>query len=181
MKKVYIVLSQTGTLFSRAIHLYTRDPYNHASISFDRNLEVMYSFGRRKRYNPMDSGFIKENFNEGLFVFFPDTYCCVLEIEVTDDEYKAMIDTINIFEQNEYNYRYNLMGVLSYTVGVPLSRKEHYFCSQFVSYILSKTNFWSFTPELTKPIDFLKLPNKKIVFEGPILEFQEHTKIVAFN
>lgn len=71
MKNVYIVLSQTGTIFSRAIRLYTRDQYNHASMSFDSKLLVMYSFGRRKRYNLLDSGFVIENFARGMDPLFP--------------------------------------------------------------------------------------------------------------
>ena len=34
-KKVYILLTDTGTLFTKLIKLYTKKPYNHASISFD--------------------------------------------------------------------------------------------------------------------------------------------------
>ena len=32
-RKVYIVLSQTGTVLSRILKLYTRAPYNHSSIA----------------------------------------------------------------------------------------------------------------------------------------------------
>ena len=70
MKNIYIILTQSGTLFSKAIKLHTRDPYNHASISFDKSLEIMYSFGRKRRYNPIDTGFIEENFNRGLYPYF---------------------------------------------------------------------------------------------------------------
>lgn len=174
MKSVYIVLTQTGTLFSKAIYLYTKDPYNHASISFDKNLEIMYSFGRRRRYNPLDSGFIEENFTRGMFAFFPNTRCCIIEVKVTENEYKIMRETVEVFKNNGQNYRYNLMGVLSYSVGLELARKEHFFCSEFVSYILGKTSLWPFVPGLTKPMDFLKLSNKNIIFEGCITELQSN-------
>ena len=51
-RKVYIVLSQTGTVLSRILKLYTRSPYNHSSIALTEDLEVMYSFGRLNPYNP---------------------------------------------------------------------------------------------------------------------------------
>ena len=47
-KKVYILLTDTGTLFTKSIKTYTKAPYNHASISFDVGLEELYSFGRKK-------------------------------------------------------------------------------------------------------------------------------------
>ena len=36
LPEIYIVISQTGTLFSRALKVATRHPYNHVSISLDR-------------------------------------------------------------------------------------------------------------------------------------------------
>ena len=116
MKKIYIILSQTGTLFSRAIKLHTKDPYNHASISFDQDLENMYSFGRKRRYNPIDTGLIQENFNRGLFPYFPHARCCILEIPVTGEEYDVMYQVVEEFYRNKDNYRYNLLGVLNYTL-----------------------------------------------------------------
>ena len=80
MKNVYVVLTQTGTLVSSIIRRYTKDPYNHASIAFDRSLDVMYSFGRKHRYNVLNNGFIEENFNRGLFAVFPNAKCLILEI-----------------------------------------------------------------------------------------------------
>jgi len=171
MKSVYIILSQTGTLFSKAIRFYTKDPYNHASISFDQDLSVMYSFGRRKRFNMLDAGFIEENFSRGLFPFFPKARCCILEIPVTDEEYEIMRGTVEQFLQKPGDYRYNLLGVLAYMAGVGLTRENYYFCSEFVSYILNMTEFWSFNPKQTRPIDFLRIPRKKLVFEGGVKEF----------
>ena len=60
-EKIYIVLTDTGTLLSKAIGLYTRKDLNHASIAFDEELKEMYSFGRKQRHNPFVGGFVKEN------------------------------------------------------------------------------------------------------------------------
>ena len=46
MKKVYIVLTNTGTFLSRIVNVYTRKEFSHVSISLDENLNYMYSFGR---------------------------------------------------------------------------------------------------------------------------------------
>ena len=46
-KTIYIVLTDTGTLLSKTIGMYTRKDLNHASIAFDEQLTEMYSFGRK--------------------------------------------------------------------------------------------------------------------------------------
>ena len=46
MRSIYLVMSQTGTILSKAIKGVTCDQYNHISISLDPSLECMYSFGR---------------------------------------------------------------------------------------------------------------------------------------
>lgn len=45
-KKLYIVISQTGSIISKMLKAITGDQYNHVSISLDPRLRVMYSFGR---------------------------------------------------------------------------------------------------------------------------------------
>lgn len=54
---IYIVLTKTGTLLSKAIGMYTGKEMNHASIAFDEGLSEMYSFGRRQLNNPLSGGF----------------------------------------------------------------------------------------------------------------------------
>ena len=42
-KRIYILLSHSGSLFSKAINIYTKAPYTHVSIAFDKNLNELYS------------------------------------------------------------------------------------------------------------------------------------------
>jgi len=60
MKKIYIVISQTGTILSKIIKLVTKKEYNHASLSMEGSLEKMYSFGRKDPYNPFIGVFVIE-------------------------------------------------------------------------------------------------------------------------
>lgn len=52
MRKVYIVLTHTGTLLSKIIKNFTKDEFSHSSIALDVELKQMYSFGRLNPYNP---------------------------------------------------------------------------------------------------------------------------------
>ncbi|MCL1949461.1 MAG: hypothetical protein FWF59_06995 [Turicibacter sp.] len=62
---VFVVLTRTSSVFSKLIGTYTRQPYDHASISFDAWLTEVYSFGRKKTGNPFVGGFVHECFAEG--------------------------------------------------------------------------------------------------------------------
>lgn len=66
MRKVYIVLTYTGTILSRIVKMYTRREYSHVSIAFDEDLKEMYSFGRLNPYNPFIGGFVYERIDRGL-------------------------------------------------------------------------------------------------------------------
>ena len=52
MKKIYIVLTHSGTALSKIIKGFTKDEFSHVSISLDKELNEMYSFGRLNPYNP---------------------------------------------------------------------------------------------------------------------------------
>ncbi|HKM40185.1 MAG TPA: hypothetical protein VJ036_08000 [bacterium] len=171
MKNIYIILTQTGTIVSSLIQRYTGDPYNHASIAFDRSLKVMYSFGRKHRYNLFNNGFVEENLNQGLFAVFPKAKCLVLELGVDDDQFDAMQKWVNVFVQRRDMYRYNTAGLLGYMLGVPLGRKDRYFCSQFVASVLGTTQVWARPPGLTKPMDFTSIMHKTVVYEGTVWEY----------
>ncbi|GJM70960.1 hypothetical protein HMSSN036_31760 [Paenibacillus macerans] len=85
-RSVYILLTNTGTLFTRVIKGYTGAPYNHASISFDRELSELYSFGRKNPNNPLNGGFVKEDIKTGTFSKYPNTTCVLYELRVTGRE-----------------------------------------------------------------------------------------------
>jgi len=48
IKKIYIVLTHSGTTLSQIIKNYTKDEFSHISISLDKDLEEMYSFRKIK-------------------------------------------------------------------------------------------------------------------------------------
>ena len=53
MKSIYILLTKSDTVVSKAIHLVTADQYTHVSISFDKTLQPLYSFSRKYIYLPL--------------------------------------------------------------------------------------------------------------------------------
>ena len=100
-KKVYIVLSQTGTILSRILKLVTRAPYNHSSIALTEDLEVMYSFGRLNPYNPFRGGFVQESAHFGTFKRFKNTRVMVVEADVTEQAYGELCTRIAEISLNQ--------------------------------------------------------------------------------
>ena len=79
MRKIYIILTHTGTLLSNIIKFYMGCEFSHVSIALDEQLEQMYSFGRLHPYNPFLGGFVHEYIKQGTFKRFQNTtakvYC----------------------------------------------------------------------------------------------------------
>ena len=96
-KQLYIVISQTGTVLSRILKLITGAEYNHASISLSRDLEQMYSFGRRNPYNPFWGGFVKESPHTGTFKRFSNTKAVVLAVEISEERYKEILGFLRVY------------------------------------------------------------------------------------
>ena len=96
MKKIYIVLTQTGTLLSRVLKRLTGAKYNHVSIALDEEFNEMYSFGRINPYNPFWGGFVKESPTSGTFKRFKNTDALVLCVDI-DDEKNFTIITVGCF------------------------------------------------------------------------------------
>ena len=126
-QKVYILLTDTGTLFTKLIKLYTKKPYNHASISFDSELSEVYSFGRKTTRNPFIGGFVKEDVDKGLF---KEANCAVYALTVNEVELQKMNGYIKEIEAQKGEYRYNLLGLLGFLLNKPIKRKKAFFCSR---------------------------------------------------
>lgn len=168
MKSIYIVISQTGTWLSTLIKLYTKQKYNHVSISLENSLSDMYSFGRINPVNPFSAGFTRESIYDGVYRMFPNCRCAVYRLRVTEEQYIKVKEIIEEFKKKRHQYRYNLLGLIYIVLHMDKPRKRHYFCSQFVSEVLSRSGIVKFDKpsHLITTKDFLKLPNLQQVFEG---------------
>lgn len=170
-KHLYLLLSDTGTILTRLIKTYTRMPYNHSSIAFDRNLREVYSFGRKKADNPFIGGFVKEDMDS---VLFRQAKCAVYSLRVTDNQIKKIKQYIRKIEMEKDKYHYNFLGLFGVILNKPINRKKAFFCSQFVAAALKESNIIheSLNPSLIKPGDLPYLADFQLVFEGRLADYQ---------
>lgn len=179
MRNIYIVTSQTGTKFSRFLHLFNRAPYNHASIALEGDLDVLYSFGRQCLWLPIASGFVREKPGRGIYRRYQDTQCAVYRVAVTGEQYLRLREVIASFEEEEWNYRYNFLGLVAILAGIPFHRRRHFVCSQFVAYVLRESGVWN--PEkdvsLIRPQDFAALPGAQLVYQGRLNDYGRRPRL----
>lgn len=173
-KEIFIVLTQTKTYFARLIKLYTREPYAHASIAFDRDLETMYSFARLRPNNPFITGFVEEDINNGIFGKCEETTCSVYSLKVTEEQYHRLQEEIEIFKRNREKYSYNFLGIVGVMIHRPIALENRYFCSQFVAYILEQSGIRLFHKScaLVRPFDIRMCSKLKRVYKGKLANYR---------
>ena len=98
MKRIYIILTYTGTVLSKIVKAYTGAEYSHVSIALDKNLMMMYSFGRLNPYNPFIGGFVHEGINIGTFKRFKNTQTSVYSTIISDEQYNRLTQIIHKVE-----------------------------------------------------------------------------------
>ena len=159
-RKIYIVISQTGTILSRILKLVTGAEYNHASISLSDDLSQMYSFGRIHPYNPFWGGFVMESPDAGTFKRFSKTKAVVLSVEVSEATYDEIQKQCEGMYSERGKYHYNYLGLGLAAFHINRKKENCYYCSEFVKDILTKYHIEG-AEELqgiVQPVHFLDLP-----------------------
>ncbi len=171
---IYLVLSKTPSRFGRMIRFVSGASFNHASISFDKNLSKLYSFGRRKNNIPINAGLVKE---------YPERFSlnkvdCVdiriYKIPVSREQYELGKMRLNQIMKDE-KYLYNLYSVLFFPIFKGFYTYKAYTCVEFV---LDMLNCMKVPVQTDKPSykylpdDMMQILNYPIAFEGNLLEYE---------
>lgn len=172
MKKIYIVLTYTGTVLARLVKYYTKKEYSHVSISLDENLEEMYSFGRLNAYIPFIGGFVHESPKYGTFKRFKNTQSKIYSLEVSDETYEMIKKSINDVSIDKENYRFNVIGLFSVPLGIKFNRKKCFYCAEFVKYVLDNSLLELNLPNIIKPDDFNYIKDTEVVYRGMLNKYK---------
>ena len=171
-KYIYLVFTRTGTWLSRLISLFSDIKYPHASLSFDDEFTKMYSFGRKNPNNPISGGFAIENLFDGVFKKHSNCKCMIFKVKISEEQYDSLKKYVSEFSKEKDKYRYNFLGLCGVPFNMPLKRKNYYFCSQFISEVLMKSNVLQLqkSPELTRTDDLYTIKNRELLYEGFVNE-----------
>lgn len=173
MKKIYLILSHSNTIPSKIVKIFTKYNYSHISIALKKDISTMYSFGRKKYNNPFIGGFIIEK-RDGLFYKkFNKTKCVVLEIDISNKQYNKLISILRIYKDNINIYKYDFLGTALNVFKINYKRENYSVCSEFVGNLLEECDIYNFNKKYIRPKDFMLIPNKKIIYEGLLLNYEK--------
>ncbi|MDR1029015.1 MAG: hypothetical protein LBL63_06310 [Clostridiales Family XIII bacterium] len=146
---IYIVVSNTHSAASEVISVFTQKQYNHASLSFDRELDTVVSYNGGERVYP-------PGLNREMIDYFnkkQGSSILVYRLPCTPDQKKLMIKKVE--EINREGNAYNMLGlVLKYS-----HKPNIMFCSQFVYRMLRIAGLSYFEKDSARvrPTDFVEL------------------------
>ncbi len=169
MKKIYIVLTHTGTTLSKIIKNYTKDEFSHVSISLDEQLKEMYSFGRLHPYNPFWAGFVHEYIDQGTFKRFYKTKAKIYALEITQDQYEKVKNSIKQIQIE--NYKFNIVGLFAAGFHKKIKKDHAFYCAEFVKDVMESANIKTNLPDVVKPEDFKKIDNLQEIYKGTLRKF----------
>ena len=138
---IYVVLTEGKRVFSKIIKKATGGIYTHAGISFDSNLDNIYTFTSK--------GITIDNINDldndhkiRVFAFF-----------VNKEKYSKVKKNIQYYMDNKERTHYSYLNLFTFLFKVNLNREWHMVCSQFVDRILkmSDLNITNSDSSLTSP------------------------------
>lgn len=172
MRKIYIVLTYTGTILSKLVRGYTGKEYAHVSIALDKELDRMYSFGRVHPYNPFVGGFVHESTDWGTFKRFYKTKTKIYSLEVNDEQFDKITKIIQDFNSNKETYKFNFWGILFAAIHLKLKREKCFYCAEFVKYVFDNSNLGIDLPDIVKPDDFNNIDDFQEIYTGILRQYK---------
>jgi len=168
-KYIHVIFSSTPYKMSKFIRVFTRNFYNHTSISIDPNLEEFYSFARKYKRAPFYGGFVHESklrfVNNNVYSVIK-----IAKIPVTDEQYDEISQILNNMKKERDKYIYNTMSAFVSFFGKKLIITNAFTCVEFVIHLLRTAGILNnIDPYKNYSIRMLEmLLNEYIVFEGEI-------------
>lgn len=170
MATIYLLLTDTKSVLSTLIAKVTHEKYNHLSLSLDKDLEEVYSFGRLNPNNPFSGGFTREDTSSD---FYSRASCQIYALKVSEEQYVKINKIIKEFQVNRFMYHYNLLGLIPAALNIPWNRPHSFFCSEFVSHVLIQADVLPifYVPSIMRPQDVLIPLNGYLIYEGYIYNY----------
>ena len=180
MKKIYIVLTYTGTILSKIVKMYTRREFSHVSIALDEDLEQMYSFGRINAYNPFWAGFVQEGIDKGTFKRFKKTKTRIYSLQVEDEQFEKVVQVINDIKNNKSEYNFNILGLIGVVLHYKVKREKYFYCAEFVKHILKVSGVTEVNelPQIIRPENFKKLKGLILEYEGLLKKYKKKKYLI---
>lgn len=163
---VYVLLTDTGTGFSKLSKHITGDPYNHVSLAFDKDLTYLYTYALTTKDNGSGGGLKREDLD-----MLKGARYSLYEMTITKAMYQKLTQRIHHLETHIKETQYNHWGLINAVVGRELipSVGEAMICSQFLASIMADVGVEFFkgrAHSTIKPYEFARNKLLKHVRRG---------------
>lgn len=167
---IYILLSRSNTVVSRAIYTLGKTDYTHASLAVDDNMEYLYSFCRRYPRLPVPAGFNREDLYNGFYALHPTIPCRLYRLTISKEKYTQLTQVLRELEKHQKQLKYDLLGLMVAKFNIKHTRHNYRYCSWFIAELLGELNVLSFQKDysLISPIDFMDIPCLELIYEGEV-------------
>lgn len=167
---VFIILQHNGTLLANIIKKVTKDDFSHAQLAFNASLKPMYSFGLKARQpgkGPLNNGFVvqPEGPDSEFYKGRKSTYA-IYVMYVSKEQLDKMKERLKFFSKNEDNLKFDMKNLVSAGLGISSEKSKKFFCSKFVSDVITHGVKLKKVPSLYKPTDLAILGNVTLVNYG---------------
>jgi hypothetical protein len=158
-KTVYVLLTKRVSVTSMILRLFLWDSYTHSSIALEQE-GPMYSF------NPVQGFTVERPIGKKR----PDVSCKLYQIEVSPQAFSELEARIRWFEAHPGEYKFNYLGLVLTILRIPVGIGNRYYCSQFISTLLSNTEATELRkrPNHYLPAYFKREKDIKLTFKGEI-------------
>lgn len=174
---IYIVLMHSGTPLANAIKKVTGDEYSHACISFNAQLNPLYSFGGKTREGEKGFGFVVQDPKDKFYKNHKAHYS-VYVMFVSKEGRDAMKQRLHYFQKNKNKMKYDTIGLVQIFFGQSTDYKDtRYFCSRFVMDLISQGADIGKKASLWKPEDIKQLQNISLLQTGD--DFYKYSRTKA--
>lgn len=162
--QVSILLTRYPDNFSKLFRRITRNSYSHVSIGVDGPDGVFYSL--------VTKGFHTENPYKHQTFKGKQISCRLYNIDVPMHIYEKIKQTLEQHLERSGAYKYSYLGTFLCLMNIALKRENRYFCSQFVTEVLSCAKAVRLSKEssLYLPDDFMHMDELKLNFAGTVQE-----------
>lgn len=178
MRTVYVLFSRSDSVPSRVIHLFAGGEYTHVSLGLDTPHGPFYTFARKYARLPLPGGIVQEVPGRGFFGLHPNTRCCLFTLPVSEGVYRALAEKLGGMYRQKERYHYSVLGAVTAYFRIPLRRRRHYFCSQFVAEALTESGAVTLGKDasLARPMDLYALmAPEELVMTGVVGDLEKQT------
>lgn len=167
-KALYVLLTDTGTSFSKIAKMITGQPYNHVSIMLTPSFDEVYTYNLTTTANGLSGGLLKED-QQGLH----NSSYSLYKISITNKGYEQVKTLIYSLSDDITQTSYSRLGLVNaiFQKDIFKTAKEAMICSQFVTEVLRAAGIEIFTNKHSstiRPYDIVKSKMLQFVQRGKI-------------